>query len=80
MTCRECNAFLLDYCSGALAPEERTHFEAHLIWCSRCVVFLKTYEETIRLAKGAFSHPNETKPTVVPNKLVQAILAARARV
>jgi anti-sigma factor RsiW len=80
MTCRECNEFLIDYRSDNLTPDERASIEAHLAWCSPCVVFLSSYEETIRLAKGAFHHPDETISAVVPEELRQRILAARLRV
>jgi anti-sigma factor RsiW len=80
MTCRECNEFLMDYRSGDLTSDERAGVEAHLAWCSPCVVFLSSYEKTIRLAKGAFHHSDETLSAIVPEELVQAILAARLRV
>ncbi|MBI3246006.1 MAG: zf-HC2 domain-containing protein [Deltaproteobacteria bacterium] len=75
MTCRECNEFLLDYRSGDLAPKEHTCVEAHLAWCSRCVVFLRHYEETVRLVKAAFNHSNESRSAIIPESLVQTILA-----
>ena len=80
MTCREFNEFLIDYRSGDLTPGERTRFEAHLVRCSHCVASLRSYEETIRLAKSAFSHPDDVMTEDVPGELGQAILAARPRV
>ena len=80
MTCREVNEYILDYRSGHLSPEECACFEAHLARCSHCVASLRSYEETVRLAKGAFSHSNEAMPADVPDELVRAILAARPRV
>ena len=80
MTCREFNEFLIDYRSGGLTPEDCAHFEAHLAECSHCVMFLKSYEETIRLAKGTVQCPDEILPMDVPEELVQAILAVRLRV
>ncbi len=80
MTCRECNESLLHYRSGDLTPDEHARVEAHLAWCSPCLVFLSSYEETIRLAKGAFLHPDETLALIVSEELVQSILAARSRV
>jgi len=77
LTCREFIEFLGDYHSGSLDSRERSRFEAHLFECVECVEYLKSYEATIRLSKAAFSHPDETVPTSVPDKLVRAILAAR---
>ncbi len=79
MTCRELNECILDYYSGELEPEERACFEAHLACCPDCVDYLRSYAETIRLGKGAFSHPDDPLPADVPDELVQAILAAARR-
>jgi len=79
MTCHELNEFLIDYHSGDLHPEERARFEAHLALCSDCVAYLRGYEETIRLGKGAYGQPDDPVPADVPDELVRAILAARPR-
>ena len=79
MTCRELSEFLIDYHSGDLNPEEHARFEAHLAGCAACVEYLRSYEETIRLVKGAFIRPEDAVPANVPNELVRAILAARRR-
>ena len=79
MTCREVNEYILDYRSGHLSPEECARFEAHLARCPDCVEDLRSYEETIRLGKGAFSHPDDPVPADVLDELVRAILAARPR-
>ena len=79
MTCRELSDFLLDYVSGALVPEERARFEEHLGECDDCVVYLRTYEETIKLGRGAFAHPDDPVPEDVPGELLRAILAARGK-
>ena len=80
MTCRELNERLIDYRSNDLPPDERARFEAHLIQCAPCVASLRSYEETIRLAKGAVSHPDEAMTEDIPHELVQTILATRPRV
>ena len=79
MTCREFIDFLADYRSEQLPAEERARFEAHLGECPECVAYLKSYEDTVKLAKGAFRHWGEDVPDEVPKKLVQAILAARTK-
>ena len=79
MTCRELTEFIIDYRSGALSPDVRAQFEAHLAECRDCVTYLKSYGETIRLARGAYGKPDDPIPADVPEKLVEAILAARRK-
>jgi anti-sigma factor RsiW len=73
MTCRDIIEFLADFLDGGLPSEERAVFEAHLAQCPACVVYLRTYEQTIRLGKAISTHP----PEEPPEELIQAILAAR---
>jgi hypothetical protein len=40
---------------------------------------LKSYQETVKLGKAVFAHPEEPVPEEVPEELVQAILSAHAR-
>ena len=76
MTCRELIEFLADYLAGALAPSERTAFEAHLVDCAECVGYVRGYRETIRLAKDAGA---EDLVDAMPPALVDAILDATTR-
>jgi len=75
LTCREMLDFLGDYVGGELAPEVAAVFEAHLAGCPDCVTYLRTYEDTIRLARDA-AGPDPVPPTL-PAELAKAILAAR---
>jgi predicted anti-sigma-YlaC factor YlaD len=75
LTCRDLAEFVADYQSGELAPDVRAAFDEHLAECPDCVTYLRTYADTIRLARGA----TEPAPAAVPEKLVRAILAARRR-
>jgi len=68
--------FFVEYRSGEMDPEARDRFEAHLARCRDCLAYLRSYETTIRLAKGAFRHPDDPIPDDVPEDLVRAILAA----
>ena len=77
MTCQQLTEFIMDYCSDGLTRKERAEFEAHLAKCADCVRYLKSYEETIRLARGAVFNPDQSVPVDVPEELVRAILAAR---
>ena len=79
MTCRDFVEFLSEYLSGELAKVERAEFEAHLAECPACVAYLDSYRKTIQLLKAASAHPEDQVPEEVPEQLVRAILAARAR-
>lgn len=78
LTCREFDAFLMDYLSGDLPEAKRFTFEQHLASCPHCFVYLQTYEETITLGKAVFAHPHAPVPGEVPEELVRAIFAAHA--
>ena len=79
MTCRDFVEFLSEYFSGELAQAERAGFEAHLAECPACVAYLETYQKTIQLIKAAYAHPDDRVPDEVPEELVRAVLAARAK-
>jgi len=79
ITCREFVEFLADYLAGELSPTSQAEFEFHLSDCPDCTLYLKSYEETIRLGKEAFTDLEAPVPTEVPKELLQGILAARRR-
>ena len=79
MTCRELADFLGDYVAGELDAQVRAVFDAHLAACPECVTYLRTYRDTIRLVKDACRDAEDSLPADVPEGLVQAVLAARAR-
>ena len=76
MTCKEVIEFLADYLDGSLPLRQRLVFHLHLMFCRHCRRYLKSYADTVRLSR-ALRHqlPSEIEPA--PEKLVQAILAAR---
>lgn len=75
LTCRDLTAFIDDYLAGELGAEERSRFEGHVAECPDCVAYLRSYAETMRLAKDAYA--DDPVPIAIPEPLVQAILAAR---
>jgi anti-sigma factor RsiW len=79
MTCRDVIEFLLEYRSGTLPAGQRAAFEEHLETCPQCVAYLKSYDEAVRLGKGALHHRDDPVSDDVPEELVQAILAARRK-
>ena len=76
MTCREFVEFLLEYLLGGV---DREKFDAHLAVCPECVNYLKTYQQTVRISKGALADPDGSLPEAPPEELVQAILASRPK-
>ncbi len=79
MTCREFVEFLNEYLSGELPESALSDFEGHLAHCVNCAAYLKTYRETIRLARSVCSDPEGPIPEGVPEGLIQAILEVYAR-
>jgi anti-sigma factor RsiW len=77
VTCRELADFIVDYLTGELTPAVQAAFERHLDVCINCRRYLKSYEETVKLGRHAFDDEDALVPAVVPEELVQAILAAR---
>ena len=76
MKCQEIVEFLMDYLDGELPEHVKACFDMHLQMCPPCVEYLKTYRETILIAKGCCCD-EKSKLQDVPEPLIQAILAAR---
>lgn len=76
MTCQQLIEFIGRYRDNELAAEERTEFDRHLAVCPSCVAYLKTYEQTVLLAKASADEP---VPPDVPESLVKAILASKTQ-
>lgn len=78
MNCREFTEFVIEWVDGELAADERATFEAHIRECPPCLRFLHSYQDTVRLGKAACAD-DESLLQEVPERLIQAILAARRR-
>ena len=78
MTCREVADFLMEYLDGELPPAALAEFERHLECCENCRNYLAHYEAATALGRRAFDD-EQADPGNVPEDLIQAILAARAR-
>lgn len=76
MTCRECAEFLSDYLDGELSSDVRTIFERHLSRCPNCETYLAQFRATVLAGRHAFDDEVDAS-TVVPEDLIQAILASR---
>lgn len=77
MTCRELIEFLADYLEGELPADQRGLFDHHLAICPDCVVYLRTYRESIKLCKSAHTVEAERIYTSAPQELIDAILASQ---
>ncbi len=77
LTCREFVEFLGDYLSGELPPAQVAVFNSHLALCPSCVSYTHTYQQAVRLGKGAFLPDDKPVPAEVPEELVRAVLASR---
>ena len=78
MKCRELAEFLYDYVSGDLPQDSRVHFEFHLSKCKNCHAYLVQYELTIKAGKIACDEMSD-EMRAIPDDLVKAVLAARAK-
>jgi anti-sigma factor (TIGR02949 family) len=76
LTCQQLIDFIMSYLDHELPQDQRAEFERHMAACPSCVDYLKTYEQTVMLAKTC---ANDAVPDEVPESLVQAILEARKR-
>jgi anti-sigma factor RsiW len=74
ITCQQLIDFIASYRDHELTTEERGEFDRHLAVCPSCVAYLKTYEQTVLLAKAT---ADDAVPEGIPEALVRAILAAR---
>lgn len=77
VTCEQCVNFLLDYLDGALPPDERFRFESHIAFCADCEIYLENYRKVAALCHGC-GCVERLAQTPAPEKLIQAILQARA--
>ena len=67
LTCRELVELVTDYLEGALAPEDRRRFDAHLAECAACITYLEQMKQTIA-ALGRFPEESiapETQQTLL---------------
>jgi anti-sigma factor RsiW len=53
LSCQELVELVTDYFEGAMAPEERERFEAHLAECPGCDIYLEQMRATIALARAS---------------------------
>ena len=64
LSCQELVELVTDYFEGAMAPEERERFDAHVADCPGCEIYLEQMRATITLA-GASADLAERPETTV---------------
>ena len=72
ITCQELTEVLTDYLEGAMPPDERAAFEAHLALCEGCVHYLTQMRQTIESVREL--HPAHVEATA-PDDLLAAFRA-----
>jgi anti-sigma factor RsiW len=50
LSCQELVELVTDYLDGALSPEDRERFDAHIAGCDHCRAYLQQIRVTIRLS------------------------------
>jgi predicted anti-sigma-YlaC factor YlaD len=75
LTCQDVAEFVADYLANELGTRARILFEEHLAECPDCVTYLRSYSDTVRLARNAYDVV--AVDAGVPERLVRAIVAAR---
>jgi len=53
LTCQELVELVTDYLEGALPPEQRARFEAHLAACRGCEIHLEQMRTTLALTRAS---------------------------
>jgi len=48
LSCQEFVELVTEYVEGAMPPDERERFDAHLAVCEPCTIYLEQMEQTIR--------------------------------
>ncbi len=77
ISCREFEAFLIDYFEDSLPKRQRLVFEMHLKLCRECREYLIAFKRSIDVSKRVCADLDEPTPADVPEDLVRAIIDAR---
>ena len=77
--CKSLEKFVVEFLDGQLPKETRLAFLEHIEECKHCEEYLQSYQQTIALSKAALIEGDgetSTAESAIPEKLVEAILAA----
>jgi len=79
LTCKQFDAFMLDYLEHELPFSDQVSCWLHLKMCRDCPKFVQQYQQTIALGKQAFEDPDGPVPESVPEDLINAAIAHQRR-
>ncbi len=77
LTCKEFDAFMVDYLEGGLPVWQKFMYWLHVRMCGECAYFIRQYRRVIALGHDAFDSPDDAVPDSVPEELIQAAIAHR---
>ncbi len=77
LTCKEFDAFMVDYLEGGLPVWQKFMCWLHVRMCRECAYFIRQYRRVIALGYDAFDSPDDAVPDSVPEELIQAAIAHR---
>ncbi len=77
LTCKEFDAFMLDYLEGGLPARRKFLCWLHVRMCRECAYFIQQYRRVIALGQNAFDSPDDAVPDSVPEDLIKAAIAHR---
>lgn len=80
LTCREFEDFLLDYSEKKLPMVASLAFKMHMMMCSKCRRYVKSYLKTIELSKKSLCNKSDELPQDIPEELVNTIMELRKKV
>ena len=75
ITCREFTELVTEYLEGAMTPEERTRFEAHMDECEGCTTYMDQMRVMLRTLVRTHA---ELAPRELREELVQSFRSWRA--
>jgi len=75
-SCKDLIDFLDDYLAGRLSDPVRARFEQHMAQCPPCKDYLRTYRDTVELARES-CRKSLALPEGMPELLVKAIVESR---
>ena len=77
ITCREFEAFIIEYLSDELPPKQRKKFEWHIKLCRECREYLEAYRTSMEISKLESKYGTDIHQDDVPEDLIKAILASK---
>ena len=74
--CKSLETFIIDFLDDNLPAHEKRLFIKHIEECEHCDDYLKGYRKSISLSKAALAENKSDEKAEIPEKVIEAILAA----